>query len=159
MMEHFEFIETPTFVRQREGLLDDDTFQQLQEYLLRQHVDGDTIRNSGGCKKLRWNRPGTGKRGGVRVIYYAVTRKGKLYLLTIYEKNVKDDMTEAEKSVLKRLAHHLDLALSIFHDENLRNALWTSNFSTILCKAWKRWWLSKKAKCSQAAFIATLCQM
>lgn len=55
MMEHFEFIETPTFVRQRESLLDDDTFQQLQEYLLRQHVDGDTIRNSGGCKKLRWN--------------------------------------------------------------------------------------------------------
>ncbi|MCS3602790.1 hypothetical protein M2371_001999 [Buttiauxella sp. BIGb0471] len=159
MMEHFEFIETPTFVRQREGLLDDDTFQQLQEYLLRQHVDGDTIRNSGGCKKLRWNRPGTGKRGGVRVIYYAVTRKGKLYLLTIYAKNVKDDMTEAEKSVLKRLAHHLDLALTIFHNENSRKPIWISNFSTIWCKAWKRWLPSKKGKCSQAAFIATLYQM
>jgi hypothetical protein len=35
IMEYFEFVETPTFVRQREGLLDDDTFQQLQEYLIR----------------------------------------------------------------------------------------------------------------------------
>ncbi len=119
-MEYFEFIETPTFVRQREGLLDDDTFQQLQEYLIRQHVVGDTIRNTGGCKKLRWNRPGTGKRGGVRVIYYAVTAKGRLYLLTIYAKNVKDDMTDAEKSVLKRLTEHLDQALSILDHENLR---------------------------------------
>lgn len=60
MMEYFEFIETPTFVRQREGLLDDDTFQQLQEHLIRQHVMGDTIRNTGGCQKIRWNRPGSG---------------------------------------------------------------------------------------------------
>lgn len=102
MMEYFEFIETPTFVRQREGLLDDDTFQQLQEHLIRQHVMSDTIKNTGGCQKIRWNRPGSGKRGGVRVIYYAVTAKGRLYLLTIYAKNVKDDLSEAEKAVLRR---------------------------------------------------------
>ncbi|WP_333482166.1 type II toxin-antitoxin system RelE/ParE family toxin [Buttiauxella sp. WJP83] len=158
-MDYFEFIETPTFVRQRESLLDDDTFQQLQEYLLKQHVDGDTIKNTGGCKKLRWNRPGTGRRGGVRVIYYAVTRKGKLYLLTVYAKNVKDDMTEAEKSVLKRLTTLLDQTLSIFHDENLRTILWISNCSTPLYKAWKRWWRLKKAKCNPLASTATLCRM
>lgn len=30
---------------------------------------GDVIPGSGGCRKIRWTRAGTGKRGGVRVIY------------------------------------------------------------------------------------------
>ncbi|WP_314141144.1 type II toxin-antitoxin system RelE/ParE family toxin [Buttiauxella noackiae] len=116
---------------------------------------GDTIRNTGGCQKIRWNRPGSGKRGGVRVIYYAVTAKGRLYLLTIYAKNVKDDLSEAEKAVLRRLTEHLEQAFSLFHHENLRTTLWISNFSANLCRAWKRWWLSKKVRCSPRESIAT----
>ena len=158
-MDYFEFIETPTFVRQREALLDDETFQQLQEYLLKQHVDGDTIKNTGGCKKLRWNRPGTGKRGGVRVIYYAVTRMGKLYLLTVYAKSVKDDLTETEKSVLKRLTALMDQAFSTFHAAKLRKTVWTRNCSMNWYKAWKKWSQLKQAQCSLHESIATLYPM
>lgn len=44
-----------------------------------------------------------GKRGGVRIIYYTMSRSGKIYLLLIYPKNAKDDLTDAEKNILKSL--------------------------------------------------------
>lgn len=48
--------------------MDDDEFRELQTYLLEAHERGDTISHTGGCRKIRWSRPGMGKRGGVRVI-------------------------------------------------------------------------------------------
>jgi hypothetical protein len=50
------------------------------------------IRGSGGCRKVRWSQPGSGKRGGVRVIYYNRLEKGVIYLLLIYAKNVRDSI-------------------------------------------------------------------
>jgi hypothetical protein len=158
-MEYFEFIETPTFVRQREGLLDDDTFQALQAWLLKQHFDGDTIRHTGGCKKLRWCRPGGGKRGGVRVIYYTVTQQGRIYLLTLYAKNIKDNLTAAEKAVLKQLTDRLARIQPVKQAQNLRTMSWTNSFLTTLCRAWKRWWPSKMAPCSRPPFTAIPCPM
>ncbi|ERK14088.1 hypothetical protein L580_3762 [Serratia fonticola AU-P3(3)] len=49
-----------------------------------------------------------GKQGGVRVIYYVITRSGKLYLLIVYPKNAKDDLTESEKAILKALTDKLN---------------------------------------------------
>lgn len=51
---------------------------------------GDLIPGSGGCRKVRWSRPGMGKRGGVRVIYYPALREQKIWLLLIYAKGVRD---------------------------------------------------------------------
>lgn len=51
---------------------------------------GDVIPGSGGCRKVRWSRPGTGKRGGVRVIYYPALGEQKIWLLLIYAKGVRD---------------------------------------------------------------------
>lgn len=45
-----------------------------------------------------------GKRGGVRVIYYIKLASGRVYLVLIYPKNVKDDLTESEKILLKTLS-------------------------------------------------------
>lgn len=102
-MDYLEFVETPYFSKQRAMLLDDDSFRELQAYLLQHHEDGDTISKTGGCKKIRWSRPGMGKQGGVRIIYYAISRSGRLYLLTVYPKNAKDDLSESEKAILKSL--------------------------------------------------------
>lgn len=56
-MEYFEFIETPVFSKQRETLLDDDSFRELQTHLLKKnHAEGDTISKTVGCQKMRWNR-------------------------------------------------------------------------------------------------------
>lgn len=65
------------------------------------HPDaGDVIKHSGGCRKIRWSRPGMGKRGGVRVIHYNRLADGVIYLLLIYSKNVADTI---EGRVLKQI--------------------------------------------------------
>ena len=51
---------------------------------------GDVIRETGGLRKVRWSRPGSGKRGGVRVIYFHRLEHGELWLLLIYAKSVAD---------------------------------------------------------------------
>lgn len=106
-MEYLEFIETPMFSSLRKELMKDDEFQKFQSYLLEHHEKGDTISHTGGCKKVRWGREGMGKRGGVRVIYYTRTLSGKIYLLLMYPKNSTDNITEAQKAVMKSIAQKL----------------------------------------------------
>ncbi|MCV5830130.1 type II toxin-antitoxin system RelE/ParE family toxin, partial [Escherichia coli] len=56
---------------------------------------------------IRWNRSGMGKRGGIRIIYYNVTRNGRIYLALIYRKNEQDDLTEEQRKALKLLSEKL----------------------------------------------------
>jgi hypothetical protein len=53
---------------------------------------GDVIKGSGGCRKVRWSRPGVGKRGGIRVIYYSRLANGSIYLLLIYANGARDSV-------------------------------------------------------------------
>lgn len=98
---------SPASLQLSKELMDDDEFRELQTYLLEAHDRGDTISHTGGCRKIRWSRPGMGKRSGVRVIYYVRLASGRLYLLLIYPKNAKDDLSEKEKAVMKALTQQL----------------------------------------------------
>ncbi|MEY0026189.1 type II toxin-antitoxin system RelE/ParE family toxin [Providencia rettgeri] len=100
-MNYLEFIETMSFSKIRRELFTDDEFQEFQTYLLNHYEDGDVISHSGGCRKIRWSRKGMGKRGGVRVIYYARTISGRIYLLLVYPKNSQSDLTHDQKSQLR----------------------------------------------------------
>ncbi|MFA5683840.1 MAG: transcriptional regulator [Lysobacteraceae bacterium] len=53
---------------------------------------GEVISGSGGCRKVRWQRAGTGKRGGVRVIYFNRLAEGEIWLLTMYAKAVRGNI-------------------------------------------------------------------
>jgi hypothetical protein len=53
---------------------------------------GDLIQGSGGCRKVRWKRRGSGKSGGVRVIYFCRLACGEIWLLTIHAKSVRDSI-------------------------------------------------------------------
>jgi hypothetical protein len=66
---------------------------------------GDLITGSRGLRKIRWNehRRQKGKRGGVRVIYYWYGPGEVIYMLLAYSKGERDDLTAAEKRVLKQL--------------------------------------------------------
>ncbi|MDD7425766.1 MAG: type II toxin-antitoxin system RelE/ParE family toxin [[Actinobacillus] rossii] len=99
------FIETPIFTEDRKKLLPDDEYQRLQAYMLENHHFGDYIPNTGGCQKIRWKLESNhkGKSGGIRVIYYTYTSKGKLFLMLVYSKSKKDNMSDTEKSLLKNI--------------------------------------------------------
>lgn len=52
---------------------------------------GDVIPGSGGCRKVRWSRPGQGKRGGARVVYFNPTEQ-TVWLLIVYTKAKFDNL-------------------------------------------------------------------
>lgn len=64
------------------------------------------IRGSGGVRKVRWSRLGTGKSGGVRVVYLLRTEQGEVFLLTMYAKSVKENIPLA---VLKEIRRALEV--------------------------------------------------
>jgi mRNA-degrading endonuclease RelE of RelBE toxin-antitoxin system len=98
-------IETPTFSRLWRDYWDEDERGEFVAWLAENAEAGDVIRGSGGCRKVRWKRPGTGKRGGVRVIYYNRLEDESIYLLLIYAKGVRDDI---DAKTLNRIRRTLD---------------------------------------------------
>jgi len=62
------------------------------------------VPGTGGFRKARWARMGKGKSGGVRVIYFFAPWPDVLYMLDMYAKNQKENLTDAEKNHLKKLA-------------------------------------------------------
>ena len=88
----FSFIETRLFTRLVQEYLSDEDYQALQIMLMERPEAGDVIPGAGGVRKVRWRAPGRGKRGGYRVIYFARIEQGVIWMLTMYPKNVKDDI-------------------------------------------------------------------
>lgn len=101
------FIETPTFTRLIATLLDDDEYSKLQDELVKRPDVGDLIKDGGGIRKLRWKRAGTGKRGGLRVIYYWLTEDAQIFMLVVYPKNLKDNLTDKETALLRKLVKEI----------------------------------------------------
>ena len=66
---------------------------------------GAVIPQSGGCRKIRWSRPGMGKQGGARVIYFTRLQKGELCMLLVYPKAAKDNIAA---KVLKEIRKELE---------------------------------------------------
>ncbi|ECJ6667939.1 TPA: type II toxin-antitoxin system RelE/ParE family toxin [Salmonella enterica] len=100
-MEYLEFVETSVFTRECKNLLTDDEYKEFQTHLLLDPEAGSIIVGTGGCRKVRWARQGTGKSSGIRAIYYYYNPAGRLYMLLVYPKSEKDSLSAAEKNQLK----------------------------------------------------------
>ena len=96
----FTFIESSIFERVCPVYLDDDEYAELQQFMMQNPGAGKPIPGSGGVRKLRWRRPGMGKRGGLRIIYFVQYQPNEFWMLTIYAK-AKHDTVPAH--ILKQL--------------------------------------------------------
>ncbi len=88
----FSFIETRLFTKLVIEYLSDDEYGSLQESLMKNPDAGSVIPGSGGIRKIRWAAQGRGKRGGYRVIYYVRRTHGVIWMLTMYPKNVAENI-------------------------------------------------------------------
>ena len=91
------------FVKFSTKLIGDKERERLVESLKADPKAGDVIPGTSSLRKLRWKRPGTGKRGGVRVIYYFYDERGVLIMLTMYAKSDKEDMSSKDKKAYRSL--------------------------------------------------------
>ena len=102
----YTFIESSVFERVLPAYLDDDEYSELQQYLIKNPEAGVVVPGSGGVRKMRWARSGTGKRGGLRIIYFLRYRPNEFWMLTLYAKVRRENIP----------AHILKQLLEVFSD-------------------------------------------
>ena len=100
------FVESPLFTKQVHDYLTDDEYGIFQPLLATNPGAGAVVRGSGGVRKVRWNRRGTGKSGGVRVLYFARTEAGEIWLLLIYAKSAIDSIPGHILKAIKEEIEH-----------------------------------------------------
>jgi hypothetical protein len=79
----------------------------LQGVLIEDPQIGDVIEGGGGIRKLRHALRGRGKSGGVRTIYYWRADAHQIYMLVIYPKSKKDNLTKREIALLREFVKEL----------------------------------------------------
>jgi hypothetical protein len=96
--------ETPLFRRQAREVWDDSELETFIDFIAQNPEEGDLIPETGGVRKIRWSRPGSGKRGGARVIYFYHSGARPLYLLMVYAKARQENLSVEEKKAVRKLA-------------------------------------------------------
>ena len=105
--------ELPEYMRTAGKLLAEADRRAVVEYLATHPKAGDLIEGTGGVRKLRWARDGRGKSGGGRVIYYFHSESMPLYLLTMFAKNERANLSKAERNELAGL---VDLLVQVWFE-------------------------------------------
>jgi mRNA-degrading endonuclease RelE of RelBE toxin-antitoxin system len=95
-------VETEEFLADVNGVLSEEEHEALILYVARYPEAGDRIPGMGGLRKLRWAAKGKGRRGGSRVIYYFHNFEIPLFLMAIFAKNVRNDLSPAQRKALAR---------------------------------------------------------
>lgn len=98
-------VETPTYLKAAEAFYSEAGRDEIVRMIAAHHPEaGDLMPGTGGYRKLRFARPGMGKRGGARVIYLYGDEDLPIFLVTVYAKSEKGDLSKAEQNALAKMA-------------------------------------------------------
>ena len=101
----YTIVESEIYTKMVSDILTQVEQEELSSFLAANPDCGDVIPSSGGCRKMRWQRQGMGKRGGSRVIYFNRLENGKICLLLIYAKAKSENIPA---HILKQLKEELE---------------------------------------------------
>lgn len=96
--------ETQAFARAAAKIWNEAELADLVDFVAHNPEAGDVIPGTGGVRKLRWARTGSGKRGGARVVYFHYRPDCPLYLLLAYAKAHAADLSADEKKAVATFA-------------------------------------------------------
>ena len=99
-------VESPIFQKLWPRYWDEDERAEFASFIALNSEVGSVIRGSGGVRKVRWAREGTGKSGGVRIVYLTRSETGEVYLLTLYAKSESENIS---LSTLKEIRRALEI--------------------------------------------------
>src|SRR6056297_793832 len=98
--------ETPEFQRRARAIMSDEARMAVIDFIARNPTAGVSI--GGGVRKVRFAREGGGKSGGYRVVhFYGGDDDMPVFLITVFAKNEKANLTKAETETIKSLSKQL----------------------------------------------------
>jgi len=100
-------VELPEFRRAANQWLTAEAIAELVAHLAGNPESGVLLRGTGGIRKLRWGTAAKGKSGGVRAVYYYHSQHMPLFLLTLFGKGEKANLSEVERNELAKLVNIL----------------------------------------------------
>ena len=101
-------VEMPEFIRKAGDCMDEKSRNEFIHYIAANPKAGAIMTGTGGARKIRWSGDSNaGKRGGVRVVYYHHDSSIPIFLFTVYPKNEKDNLSMADRNVLKSIIKQL----------------------------------------------------
>ena len=102
----YTVIEIPSFVADADETWSPEERGAFCAWLAANPEAGDVIPSSGGCRQVRWSKQGSGKRGGVRVIYFTRLTNGEIWLLVMYSKSVRGNIpAHILKAIREEIEH------------------------------------------------------
>lgn len=106
-------IETPSYLSAADdaGMTDEER-RDAVTFIAANPMAGDMIQGTGGCRKVRLAGRGKGKSGGYRIITYYAGTDVPVFLLTVFSKGERANLTKAEKNSLRTLTQTLVASLT-----------------------------------------------
>ena len=100
-------VETPSYLKVANKLFSEEERADIVELVAADPECGDLIRGTGGFRKVRVTRKGMGKSGGARVVYIWRNERFTLFLITVFPKNEKENLSMAERNTLNKRANSI----------------------------------------------------
>ena len=91
--------------------LTDKELKALQEELTINPTKGDVMQGTGGLRKIRIAFEGRGKSGSARICYIDFAVYERIYLITAYAKDEKDNLSKSERNEVKKLIKILEATI------------------------------------------------
>ena len=99
-------IETPDYLQDaKDAGLSEDEMAAIIRIIASDPKAGDVMVGTGGARKLRFAASGKGKRGGVRTVHYFGGDDVPVFMLAVFKKGDRDNLSKAECNALRKELH------------------------------------------------------
>ena len=107
MTKWITIVETKSYLERAQKLLNEEERERAAIMIAKNPYCGDRMEGTNGIRKVRLAVGGRGKSAGVRIVYYYYADSFPVFLLTLFAKNEKANLTKAERNQLASLVKKL----------------------------------------------------